>query len=114
MPVLASSGEAAVNWMSESVAKDQSPPVLPSGENSGSSRSGSSGGLGTSTRVVDLELVEDHRAVGLPGDVGLDDLERRDAGSGTGPRPAASTRRCSSPGGIDEPSGLRLVPPAST
>ena len=56
MPVLASSGEAAVNWMSESVAKDQSPPVLPSGENIGSSRSGSSGGLGTSTALSTSSL----------------------------------------------------------
>ena len=53
MPVLASSGLAAVNWMSESVANAQSslPLVVPSGENSGSGRRSSSGGLGTSAEV---------------------------------------------------------------
>src|SRR5262249_30761402 len=49
MPVLASVGLAAVNWMSDSEPKLQSslPFVRPSGENSGSGLSGSSPGAGT-------------------------------------------------------------------
>ena len=49
MPVLASVGLAAVNWMSEIAPKCQSslPLVRPSGENSASGLSGSSPGAGT-------------------------------------------------------------------
>ena len=42
---------AAVNWMSDSVANDQSPAALPSTENSGSSRSGATGGLSISAEL---------------------------------------------------------------
>ncbi len=48
-PTLASVGLAAVNWMSDSVPKDQSslPLVVPSAENSASGLSSSCGGLAT-------------------------------------------------------------------
>ena len=51
MPVLARSGDAAVNWMSDSVANDQSPSALPSGENSGSGRRSGVAGVSTSAEL---------------------------------------------------------------